>query len=527
MTVPSVASGYNLRHLFVGRDRARAPFNGTMTRSRLASIAMMALPLAACAVGPNYKPATPGQLGVPQAYSVPADASTRGDFRAWWTQFDDPLLTQLVERSRSQNLDIAQAVARLRQAHESLIQSRAQIFPSIDASAGYSRNFNLAGGTSTITLPDGTVTSISRSSGDSFSVSGNVSYQTGLFGEVRRSIEASKAQYQSSGYDYASVLTSTESEVARNYILARLSQAQLANAQASLGIEDDNLQIAGWRVQAGLVSSIDQEQARASRAQTAASIPSIEQSYNQAVSRLGVLTGQSPGALKSQMAAVEPIPQGPASIAVGIPADTLRQRPDVMSAERNLAAATAEIGVAEAALYPALNITGNIGASSNVLSDLFKVITGSVFAGLSQMIFDGGRLHAQVRSNEAAADGAFAAYKSTVLTALEDVENAVVALNAAKEREKQYAIAYDASNNSAILARAQYRAGLTDFTTLNTAESSLLSARNGLSQAKSDEATALVQLYLALGGGWDSSTAPVAPATQPVTATATPTSEDR
>jgi NodT family efflux transporter outer membrane factor (OMF) lipoprotein len=488
--------------------------NGTMKKPRSALLALTALPLAACTVGPNYKPATPAELGVPPGYSVPADGATRGDFRAWWTQFNDPLLTQLVEQARGQNLDIAQAVARLRQAHEALIQARSQLVPSVDASTGYSRNFNLAGGTSTITLPDGTVTSITRNSGNSFSVSGDVSYQAGLFGEVRRGVEASKAQYEASGYDYASVLTSTESEVARNYILARLAQADLANAKASLAIQDDNLEIAGFRVQAGLVSSVDQEQARASRAQTAASIPSIEQSYNQAVSRLGVLTGQAPGALKQAMAAAQPIPQGPPQIAVGIPADTLRQRPDVMSAERNLAAATAEIGVAKAQLYPALNLSGSISSSSNVIGDLFKIITGDVFAGLSQAIFNGGRLHAQVRSNQAAAEGAFAAYKSTVLTALEDVENAIVALNAAKEREKQFTIAYDASNNTAILARAQYRAGLTDFTTLNTAESSLLSARNGLVQARSDKATALIALYAALGGGWDSSVAPTAPAIQ-------------
>lgn len=504
----------------------RRPLNGTMKKARAALIAAMALPVAACTVGPDYKPATPAALGVPAAYSVPADGSTRGDFRQWWTQFNDPLLTNLVEQARAQNLDLAQSVARLRQAHEALIASRAALFPSVSGSAGYSRSFNLAGGTNTVTLPDGTVTSISRSN-NSFSISGDVSYQADLFGGTRRSIEASKAQYQGAGYDYASVLTSTESEVARNYILARLAQAQLANAKASLGIEDDNLQIAQWRVQAGLVSSVDVEQARASRAQTAATIPSLEQSYNEAVSNLGILTGQAPGALKDAMAKAEPIPQGPPSIAVGIPADTLRQRPDVMSAERNLAAATAEIGVAKAALYPALDITGNISTSANVFNDLFKLITGSVFAGVSQAIFEGGRLHAQVRSNEAAAEGAFALYKSTVLTALQDVENAVVALNSAKEREKQFAIAYDAANNSAILARAQYRAGLTDFTTLNTAESSLLSARNGLSQAKSDEATAIVQLYLALGGGWDSATVPTAANTPPVIPAATSPSEDR
>ena len=501
--------------------------DGAMKRSRLTLLLASALPLAACTVGPNYHPASPGALGVPDRYSVAATTDQRGDFRAWWTQFDDPLLTQLVEQARTQNLDVAQAVARLRQAHEALIQSRAQLLPSVDASAGYSRNFNLVGGTSTITLPDGTVTSITRSSNNNFSLAGDVSYQVGLFGEIRRTVEASKAQYQGSGYDYATVLTSAESEVARNYILARLYQQQLANARASLAIEDDNLEIAGFRVQAGLVSSIDQESARATRAQTAATIPSLQESYNQAVSRLGVLTGQAPGALKDAMAAARPIPAGPASIAIGIPADTLRQRPDVRSAERSLAAATAEIGVAKAALYPALNITGNIGTSANVFGDLFKIVTGSLFGGISQAIFNGGRLNAQVRSNEAAAEGAFALYKSTVLTALEDVENAVVALDSAKQREAQYAIALDAATNTALLSRAQYRAGLTDFTTLNTAESALISARNGLTQAKADEATALVQLYLALGGGWDSTTVPVAPATPPVIPTASSRSEDQ
>lgn len=469
-----------------------------MKTSRLASIALLALPLAACSVGPNYKPATPSALGVPGSYSVASDGSTRGDFRTWWTQFNDPLLTELVERARTSNLDIAQAVARLRQAHEALIQSRALLFPSVDASAGYSRNVDIRGGKS------------SGQARNSFSVSGDVSYQAGLFGENRRAVEASKAEYEGSGFDYASVLTSAESEVARNYILARAYQAQLGNARASLAIEDDNLQITEWRVQAGLVSSLDQESARAARAQTAASIPSLEQSYNQAVSRLGVLTGQAPGALKTLLEKVEPIPQGPASIAVGIPADTLRQRPDVMGAERSLASATAEIGVARAALFPALNITGNIGTSSSVFGDLFKIISGNVFAGLSQTIFDAGRRHAQVRSSQAGAQAAFAAYKSTVLTALEDVENAIVALDSAREREKQYAIALDAANNSAILSRAQYRAGLTDFTTLNSAESSLISAKNGLTQAKSDQATALVQLYLALGGGWNSAVTPSA-----------------
>lgn len=467
--------------------------------------------LAGCAVGPDYRPKTADQLGVPGAYSVPADNAQREDLTQWWTRFDDPLLQRLVASAAATNLDVAQAVTRLRQARESLVQARADLLPSVSGSGNYSRNVNIRGGTSTITLPDGTVTNISRSSNDSFSIGADASYQVDLFGGVRRGIESSRAQYQATGYDYASVLISTQSEIARNYMLARQAQANLANAKASLAIQDDNLQIAQWRVQAGLVSSLDQEQARSQRAQTAASIPPIEQSYNAAVSRLAVLTGQAPGALKGEMEAVKPIPEGPATVGVGIPAETLRQRPDVLAAERNLASATAQIGVAKAQLYPALRLTGSIDTNANTLGAIGDIITGSVFAGLSQLIFDGGRARSQVRSSEAAADGALFAYKGTVLTALEDVENAIVALKAAETREREFAVALDAANTTAILSRSQYQAGLTDFTTLNQAEASLLSARNGLTQAQSDRATALVQLYVALGGGWDSTAVPEAP----------------
>ena len=169
------------------------------------------------------------------------------------------------------------------------------------------------------------------------------------------------------------------------------------------------------------------------------------------------------GALLDQLNAVKPIPKGPADVAVGIPADTLRQRADVRGAERSLAAATARIGVAEAELYPQLRLTGNIGTSAFSLGGLFDAVTGGIFAGLTQSIFEGGRLRSQVRSQRAATEAALATYHQSVLTALEDVENALAALNAAKAREAQFAIALDAANNSAILARSQYRAGITDF----------------------------------------------------------------
>lgn len=479
----------------------------------IAALLAAALPMAGCTVGPDYRAAAPATLGVPDGYSVAADARAQANLTKWWTSFDDPLLASIVERARANNLDIAQAVARLRQARESLIQSRAQLLPSVSGSTSYTRSQSIVGGTTT--LPGGATVITGRGSGNTFSAGLDVSYQAGLFGELRRGVESSRAQLEASGFDFAGVQLSTEAETARNYMLARLYQAQLANAKSSLVIQDDNLEIAGFRVQAGLVSSIDAEQARSQRASTAATIPTIEQNYNSAVSRLGVLTGQAPGALKAELAQTRPIPAGPESVAIGIPVDTLRQRPDVRAAERRLASTTAQIGVAKARLYPALSFSGSISTDASKIGNLFETIAGQAFASLAQTIFNGGRLRSQVRGAEAAADGAFALYKSTVLSGLEDVENAVAALDSAKRRAEQFTIALDAANNSAILSRSQYRAGLTDFTTLNTAETSLLTARNGLAQAQADRATALVQLYLALGGGWDSAADPTAIPVQP------------
>ncbi|UVO51950.1 efflux transporter outer membrane subunit [Sphingomonas sp. SUN019] len=477
--------------------------------NRVRALLLLPVLLAGCSVGPDYRPRPASELGVPDAYSVTA-APTPEDLTRWWQRFDDPVLGQLVERAATTNLDIAQAVARLRQAREGLVQSRASLLPSLGGSTSYNRSQPIVGSRTT-TLPDGSIITTGADGSDTFSAGLNASYQLGLFGEIRRTVEVSQAQYEASGYDYANVLLTVQSEVARNYVLARLYQAQLANARSSLTLQDDNLEIAGFRVQAGLVSSLDSEQARAQRAQTAASIPSLEQQYNAAVSRIGVLTGEAPGALKPALAAPKPIPRGPMSVGVGIPADVLRQRPDVRTAERNLAAATAQIGIAKAELYPALAISGNINTNAPSATSLFDAITGSLFAGLTQAIFQGGRLKSQVRGAAAAADGALAAYKSTVLLALEDIENAVVALKAAQERERQFAIALDAARNSAILSRSQYRTGLTDFTTLSQQESSLLSAQNGATQARADAASALVQLYNALGGGWDSAVVPTAP----------------
>lgn len=448
-----------------------------------------ALSLSACAAGPDYRPPESASLGIPAAYSAPSagQAIDEGALAQWWRGFNDPALDALVAQAIAGNLDIAQGASRLRQARESLVQSQAGFLPSVSASGSGGRNFREG-----------------AADNNSFSVGADARWEIDLFGGTRRSVEASRADLAAAGYDLASVRTAIIAETVGNYITVRLSQERLRIARETLATAQNNFDIARWRVEAGLVSSLDQEQARASLAQTTASIPTIETTLAGALNRIAVLTGQAPGDATRALETVAPIPAAPTGIATGIPADTLRQRPDIRAREQALAAATARIGVAESALYPSLGLSGNIGTSALTLGGLGDIVTGGLFASIGQLIFDGGATRSRVRSQEAAAEGAFSAYKASVLGALEDVENALVAVQSAQRRNEQFLIAYDAANNSAILARSQYQSGLTDFQTLLNAEQSLLSAREGLASARAAQVQAMAQLYSALGGGWQS-----------------------
>lgn len=423
---------------------------------------------------------------MPEGYgrSVPSPFQEE-EAALWWQRFGDPVLDALVDKAITNNLDLAQARARLIQARESAVQAGAALLPSASATGSGGRNFISPGADS-----------------GSYSLGATASWEVDLFGGNRRNREAARAEARAAGFDLATVRVSIVAETVTNYIQARLSQEQLRIARETLASQDDNLQIVRWRVQAGLVSSLDEEQARTQRAQTAAGIPTIEQSYRSALARIAVLTGEAPGVSTRALETPVALPMPPRGIATGIPADTLRQRPDVRSAERTLAAETARIGVVQSALFPALSIDGNIGTSALRLGNLGDVITGGLFAGISQLLFDGGAAASRVRAQKAATDGAFASYRQTVLTALEDVENGLVAVDATDERAKQNAIALDAASNSAVLARSQYQAGLTDFQTLLEAERSLLSSRNSEASGRADQSLAAVQLYRALGGGW-------------------------
>jgi NodT family efflux transporter outer membrane factor (OMF) lipoprotein len=297
-------------------------------------------------------------------------------------------------------------------------------------------------------------------------------------------------------------------QVALTTIQARATALQLAIARDTLNYQDQNLQIARWRVQAGLVSSLDVEQARGQRAATAATIPQLESSLAASANAISTLIGEPPGRVLTLLTPVGTLPTPPAMDAFATPAEVLRQRPDVRGAEETLIADSARVGVARAQLLPLLRLTGNVSTASVGLSSLFDIVTGGLFATVSQLIFDGGRTKAQVRSAEAAAQGSLAVWRGTILAALEDVESSAVDLKSARDRVGIEEEALDAANNAAILARSEYRAGLTDFQNLLTAENQLLSARNGLVAAEADRASAFVRLTQALGGGWSPGTLP-------------------
>lgn len=480
-----------------------------MTRINPVSGAMLLAiaALAGCSVGPDYRPPSIPALKVPQQFNAAAPADTGAvDLARWWRGFNDPLLTQLVERSLAANLDIDAAGARLRQARATLRGARGQALPTLGVSGSLERSIGRDGGS----VNDPNTGSTISTGGDStvYRAGFDAAWEADIFGGIRRSIEAARAGAQGAEADLRFTQLSVASEVALNYLDARLAQERLRIARANLASQDETLEIVGWRVQAGLVSSLDLEQARQLRAQTAATIPTLETGYTAAVNRIAVLLGEAPGAVTALIDPAATIPLAP-SPANPIPADLLQRRPDIASAERALAAETARIGVEKAQLYPALRLSGSFSGSATALADLPAAAIGSLVSSITAPIFQGGQIRAAIEGQRASADAALASYRSSVLTALEDVENALTALAAAERREREVIISAQAARNAVVYARSQYRAGLIDFQSLLESERSLLSTQDSQASARADRATATVQLYKALGGGWEAAPAPL------------------
>jgi len=449
--------------------------------------------LAACAaVGPDYSPPQPV---VPAAWQRAPEtriaAEGREDLSQWWQRLQDPLLSELVAESLSGSLDLRTARARLRQARALRAAAGAGQFPTVSASASASRS-------------RGSEETGGGRSSEFYSAGFDAQWEPDVFGGVRRAIEAAQADLEAAEANLASAQVTLAAEVALNYVELRAFQARLAIARSSLASQQETFQLTDWRAQAGLVGALDVEQARAQLEQTRAQIPALETSLAQAEHRLAVLLGRTPGALRERLAARGPIPVPPDQVALGIPADTLRQRPDVRAAERTLAAQTARIGEREADRYPRFTLTGSIGLEALSAGALASsgAAASSLAARLATVIFDAGRLRRQVEAQSAVAEQALVAYEAAILAALEDVENALVGLARSLEREAALRNAVEAARNAALLARQRYSSGLIDFQPVLDTERTLLSLSDTLAATQAQSASSLIQLYKALGGGW-------------------------
>jgi NodT family efflux transporter outer membrane factor (OMF) lipoprotein len=453
-----------------------------------------------CTVGPEPRIPAPESLGVPAEFHASTQASstqpdtTHALVADWWSTFDDPVLARLVEQALAANTNIDAAGARVRQARATLASARAGWWPTLDFSASAAR---LMGVGSEAQVPDRTT----------YGAGFDARYELDLFGGQRRAVQASTADLAAVEANLHSTQLTVAAEVALNYVDARLAQRQLEIARANLAAQDETLQIVQWRVQAGLVGALDLEQARQLRAQTAASVPLREQALSSALNRLSVLTGSAPGTVDASFEPATPIPMAVAA-GLSVPAEMLRRRPDVTAAERTLVAETARIGAREADLYPSLGLSGSLTGNTSNWGDLTNASFGNFAAGLTAPIFQGGRLRAAVEQQRAAAIQALAVYRDTVLVALEESENALVAISVTDRRERDLILAEEAARNATALARSQYQAGIIDFSNLLDAERSLLTTQTSRAAAQADRAAATVQLYKALGGGWENAPPP-------------------
>ena len=428
-------------------------------------------------------------IAVPADWALADAAPASIDLTQYWTLLGDALLTDLVEQAIVENRDLAVGLARLDQARAGVRLARAGFLPNVSGRAGVSRDVG--------DFADDDL---------QFTVGADASWEVDLFGQISNSVVASRADLLAAGFSLADVQRLIVGQVAIRTVTARALAEQLTIARSTLVFQDDNLQLARWRNQAGLVSSLDVEQARTQRAQTAAAIPLLESNLTATANAISTLIGETPGRVLEAILASEPepVPRPPLLTQYAAPAEVLQRRPDVRAAQADLTASAARLGVARADLLPAVRLTGSIGSGGTSFGNLFDLVTGNLFAGLTQLIFDGGRTVARIDSAEADTRALLARYEQIILGALEEVETAAIDQRTAGERVAMTEEALDAAKNSAFLARNQYEAGLTDFQTLLIVENQLLSARNQLVGAQADRATAFVRLTQALGGGWSS-----------------------
>ncbi|MET0238896.1 MAG: efflux transporter outer membrane subunit [Sphingobium sp.] len=467
------------------------------------ALLLTATSLAGCAVGPDYhRP----ELAAPPAYIGSAAVTARPDRDGiaaldWWARFNDPVLTSLVEKALAQNLDIAQAAARVTQARASLRSADAALLPSASLSG------SAAAVHQSLETPTGriasTVPGFDRD-GQLYEANLGASWEIDLFGGLRRGHEAARAEYQASQAGVAGARIAVTAQVADTYVSIRGLQDRLSVAQEQRDTQQRLVDIVRLQYDKGIAAELQLRQAEGALAQVEASVPVLQSALDVAMNALDVLLGAQPGTYRPLLAGASSIPAAPAIVDTGSPADLLRRRPDLIVAERKLAASNARIGVAISEYFPKFSLSGLIGSATTVGGNMF---TGGAnqaqgVLGLRSRLFDFGRVDAQIAAARGANAEALAAYRLAVLRASEDVENAFSAL---VQREAQSAML---ARGEAALIRAQtaslaaYKGGVVSLVEVLDADRRLLDTRDARAQARSEAARAAIASYRALGGGW-------------------------
>lgn len=447
-----------------------------------------------CTVGPVYRPPAPA---LPATWSAAEDSGVSTEpapLAQWWSAFQDAQLTTLIRRAAEANLDVRLAVARVREIRAARGMVTAERQPQVTTSGLYSHNRS---STNAVPMP-------TRDS-DLFQFGFDARWELDIFGGVRRAVEAAEADIEAAMAERQAMLVSLAGEVARHYLELRGAQAQLAITRANLAAQQETMALAQVRFQAGLSSALDVVRAAALVATTQAQLPTLEIQLRQGMHHLAVLLGQEPGALDTELSVAAPIPPPPLVVAVGLPAALLQRRPDIRRAERELAAATARIGVATAERYPRLTLSGTIGHHSLHITDLF--LPGSQFWSLGPSLrwplFDVGRIRATLQVHDARQEQALVRYEKALLTALEDVENALVAYGQEQARQRALATAVEANRHAVAMATELYTKGLADFLNVLEAQRALLAAESQWVHSTTALSAQVVALYKALGGGWE------------------------
>jgi multidrug efflux system outer membrane protein len=451
--------------------------------------------LSGCAVGPNYRP--PQTEVEPQFANVSAADYTVADVPAeFWTLFGESTLTRLIDLALAENKDLDQARANLRASRAARSLTGFDLFPTV--TAGGSRlkiresEHQLPG------VPE------DQREFDDVDAGFDASWELDIFGRVRRGVQAARAEEQAAVALLRDVQVTVTGEVARNYFVLRGLQDQLDVAVRNAENQRQTLGLTQARLDAGRGTELDTSRAQAQLQTTLSTIPPLRASIAATIYRLSVLTGQMPDALSGELSVPVAIPALPQLNAIGTPEALLRRRPDIRVAERRLASATARIGVAVGDLFPRVTFIGSVGYNAGSTSDFGNAGSETYTYGpsISWAALDLGRVRARINIAKAQTDAALAAYESTVLTALEETEGALVAYGYAQSRRQTLEQAAAASSKAANLARQRFEGGLADFLNVLDAERDALSAQDSLAQSRTQTATSLIAVYKALGGGW-------------------------